>query len=81
MIVFHALGAISDRFGMDFGSFGDQRSLRMLREQIFLYVWVQFLDSGCSRCDFWSTHHRFGRSQGCSWGFLEAVLASNWIKN
>ena len=35
-IVFHALGAISGRFGMDFGSFGDQRSLRMLRKQIFV---------------------------------------------
>ena len=37
-MVWDALGAISDRFGMDFGSFGDQRSLRMLREQIFQYV-------------------------------------------
>ena len=39
-------------------------------------AWGQFLDSGCFRCDFWSTYHRLGRSQGCSWGFLEAVLAS-----
>ena len=35
-MVFDALGAISDIFGMDFDGFGDQRSLWRLREQNFL---------------------------------------------
>ena len=40
-MVWDALGAISDRFGMDFGSFGDQRLLRMLREGADFLVCVR----------------------------------------
>ena len=64
---------------MDFGSFGDQRSLRMLREQFFLYVWgANFWILDAPVATFGQHIIDLGGRRGAPGGFLEALLASTW---